>query len=250
MAPLISVGKTRQLHDEDVWSLGYEFKHRLLTDRFKELEGTVIRRLLVANGTDLIFMGILALIELFASMSSTGVSAILANRDLDFSAPVFLQKILQSMDNPQAPRSAALTYAILSLIVRLVATQSSVFSLWYGRRCYERSRGEMITMLYEKTLSRKVVSISSEAKENGQLNGPLNGAKNEESQGIWPMVVYYLSLPYRACCGRSKGKSSDQDDLATMGKILNIMRYVVCNHNESVTNVYVDLMLMKSLKGM
>ncbi|KAH8599971.1 ABC transporter-like protein [Bisporella sp. PMI_857] len=209
MAPLISVGKTRQLHDEDVWSLGYEFKHRLLTDRFKELEGTVIRRLLVANGIDLIFMGILALIELFAN----------------FSAPVFLQKILQSMDNPQAPRSAALTYAILSLIVRLVATQSSVFSLWYGRRCYERSRGEMITMLYEKTLSRKVVSISSEAKENGQHNGPLNGAKNEESQGIWPMVVYYLSLPYRACCGRSKGKSSDQDDLATMGKILNIMRF-------------------------
>src|SRR3954470_13742729 len=103
---------------------------------------------------------------------------------LDFSAPVFLQKILQSMENPKAPRHAAFTYAILSLIVRLIAAQSSVFSLWYGRRCYERSRGEMITMLYEKTLSRKVVSISTKARpdENGGATANGNGKHVEPSR--------------------------------------------------------------------
>ncbi len=30
MAPLMNLGNKRQLNDEDVWSLGYEFKHRLL----------------------------------------------------------------------------------------------------------------------------------------------------------------------------------------------------------------------------
>ena len=51
------------------------------------------------------------------------------------------------MEDPLAPRTSAVTFAILALLVRLVAAQSGVFSLWFCRRCYERSRGEMITML-------------------------------------------------------------------------------------------------------
>ena len=68
MAPLISLGNSRQLNDEDVWSLGYEFQHRLLLDRFSELKGTVLRRLLDANGIDLIIISVLSIIELFASV--------------------------------------------------------------------------------------------------------------------------------------------------------------------------------------
>jgi hypothetical protein len=88
---------------------------------------------------------------------------------------VLLQKILQSMGNPLAPRRAAMNYAVLSLVVRLIASQSAVFTLWYGRRAYERSRGEMITMLYEKTLSRKVVSISSKTIVEVNLDITTNG---------------------------------------------------------------------------
>jgi hypothetical protein len=67
MAPLISLGNARQLNDDDVWFLGYEFQHRKLHDRFRELQGSVLSRLLEANGIDLFIISILAIIEQFAS---------------------------------------------------------------------------------------------------------------------------------------------------------------------------------------
>ena len=68
MTPLIAVGNKRQLNDEDVWLLGYEFQHRGLHDRFRALRGSVFRRLLDATGLDLILISVLSIIELFASM--------------------------------------------------------------------------------------------------------------------------------------------------------------------------------------
>lgn len=67
MAPLISLGNARQLNDEDVWFLGYEFQHRKLHDGFRELRGSVLRRLLEANGLDLFIISALAIIEQLAS---------------------------------------------------------------------------------------------------------------------------------------------------------------------------------------
>lgn len=71
MSPLITLGKSRQLHDEDVWNLAYEFSHRLLLDRFRELHGSILRRLLEANGLDLILVSIFSTIEVCASMFVT-----------------------------------------------------------------------------------------------------------------------------------------------------------------------------------
>lgn len=67
MKPLIELGNERQLNDEDVWGLGYEFRHRMLHDSFRELKGSVLRRLLEANGIDLVIMSCLAVVELVAS---------------------------------------------------------------------------------------------------------------------------------------------------------------------------------------
>jgi hypothetical protein len=69
MEPLIKLGNSKQLNDTDVWSLGYEFQHRLLHDRFRELKGTVLSRLIEANALDLIIITVLSIIELFASMN-------------------------------------------------------------------------------------------------------------------------------------------------------------------------------------
>ena len=69
MAPLISMGNSRQLNDEDVWSLGYQFQHRSLHDRFRELKGSVFRRLVEANGIDLFIISLLGILELVASMA-------------------------------------------------------------------------------------------------------------------------------------------------------------------------------------
>lgn len=67
MSPLISIGSKRQLNDEDVWQLSFEFQHRLLHQKFRELEGSVVRRLLQANGLDLIILLGLGAIEALSS---------------------------------------------------------------------------------------------------------------------------------------------------------------------------------------
>ena len=54
MSPLISLGSARQLNDEDVWSLSLEFQHRGLHEQVRELKGSDVGRLLVANGIDLV----------------------------------------------------------------------------------------------------------------------------------------------------------------------------------------------------
>jgi hypothetical protein len=141
------------------------------------------------------------------------------------------------MEDPDAPRSAAVTYAILSLVVRLIASQADVLSLWFSRRCYERSRGEMITMLYEKTLMRKIVGLrekpqTDEGTEVENPEGLTNGtAKHrDDSQGhpeaIWNRFRRYLTAPFRLKVSLSaSGKVSDEiKEPASMGKILNLMR--------------------------
>ena len=68
MTPLISLGSARQLNNEDVWSLPFEFQHSILHDSFRELKGSVVRRLIAANGLDLVIISFLAILELLASM--------------------------------------------------------------------------------------------------------------------------------------------------------------------------------------
>lgn len=63
MSPLIGTGYARQLNDEDVWRLGYEFQHELLHNHFTDLEGSVTKRLLLANSQDVIINFVLAIVE-------------------------------------------------------------------------------------------------------------------------------------------------------------------------------------------
>ncbi len=68
MTPLISLGSASELNDEDVWSLAFEFQHSILHDSFRELKGSVVRRLITANGLDLVIISSLAVLESLASM--------------------------------------------------------------------------------------------------------------------------------------------------------------------------------------
>ena len=68
MKPLMTIGKVRQLNEEDVWALAYEFQHRRLHDAFRDLRGSVIRRLIAANGIDLIITTLLGILDLLAGM--------------------------------------------------------------------------------------------------------------------------------------------------------------------------------------
>ena len=76
-------------------------------------------------------------------------------------------------------------------------------------------------MLYEKTLSRKVVSVSSEAKadEPSKTNG--KGVAKKKSRSCLTTTVEFLKKPFDSKKTESVDKSKD---LASMGKIMNLMR--------------------------
>lgn len=114
-------------------------------------------------------------------------------------------------------------YAAIMLLIRLLSAQIQVLNLWYGRRCYERSRGEMVMMVYEKALSRKntfgqKVSTKEELENGTAGNGHANGNSEGEQ-----------SKKNRKLCGLIPWKSKDQKkevekETASMGKIFNLLR--------------------------
>ncbi|KAF2153144.1 ABC bile acid transporter [Myriangium duriaei CBS 260.36] len=236
LAPLIQIGNKRQLHPEDVWTLPYEFQHRHLHDAFSSLRGSVVHRLLRANWIDLVILCLLSLVELVGS----------------YTLPLILQQLLKSMQRISVEKSPAIFWALITLAIRYVVTQSAVFNLWYARRAYERCRGELITMIYEKTLHRKIqggiVSKESVGTEAVDLTtGPndadqepfseaaeidagedttlLNGIRKEHT-GVTSRVMAFVGRLRKI---RSSWRSKKEPDLeqkkpASMGKILNMMR--------------------------
>ncbi|KAH9868882.1 hypothetical protein J1614_007957 [Plenodomus biglobosus] len=220
MEPLIQKGVKRQIDDEDVWDLGWEFKHARLHEAFRQLHGSVTKRIFVANGMDLVRTTSLDMLQLASTLMT----------------PVLLQRVLASMNDQKAPKSATITYAVLGLVLRLLSAQLAVFNLWYQRRAYERSRGEMITMLYEKTLNRKILGAKQEAKE-----GSSNGHPNSETPGIdtgntailshvtegtspgwFARMISFVRLLFTKKPKEEAEKEEKQ--AASMGKILNLMR--------------------------
>jgi len=87
MWPLISLGSKRQLEEGDVWSLPFEFQHQGLHYKFRELKGSFVKRLFVANGIDLVITSILAVLESLASMKDV-LHPALGCRDLLFYSQV------------------------------------------------------------------------------------------------------------------------------------------------------------------
>lgn len=136
------------------------------------------------------------------------------------------------MENSTAPRSDAVTFAVLSLIVRLIATQSSVINLWYSRRCYERSRGEMMTMIFEKTLGRKIVGapkILQDTTSTGTVEAdPL--VNDKRGSPFIPILLWHRYLEATKLMIWSKPAAKETKEPASMGKILNLMRCALDNY--------------------
>ncbi|KAK4226740.1 hypothetical protein QBC38DRAFT_219190 [Podospora fimiseda] len=148
IAPVLRVARRKQLEPEDVWLLGAEFQHKRLHLLFRELKGSVLQRLLQANGLDLIIVTFLAIIR----------------TALDLAEPLLLKQLLGAFtsesDNDHNNHRTVITYTSIVFIARLVKAQLQVFILWISRRAYERCRGELFTMIYEKALRRKAFTSS------------------------------------------------------------------------------------------
>ncbi|KKY18897.1 putative abc transporter [Phaeomoniella chlamydospora] len=131
------------------------------------------------------------------------------------------------MENPLAPERAAIAYALLILVASVISSQVQVSGLWYGRRTYERSRGEMIAMLYEKTLARKIVTSSKSSAQESEAN-PISELETAPKKGIqrvwercWNGVCIVFPFLRSTSTGTQKTKTEEP---ASMGKILNLMR--------------------------
>lgn len=225
MKPLINRGHEKQMNNDDVWTLPYEFQHARLHALFRDLQGSLIKRLLIANGSDLMIVVLLGIIEAVTKLS----------------LPMLLQLLLRSIKKGPACRYESLYYAAVIMIVRLVGTQSAVFNTWFSRRAYERSRGEMLTTIYNKTLTRKSVGVvvgKDIIHENGDDdNQENNGAFIENGAGAsedTPLLGRRPSPRKRPLarllgCLRLRGSSSQKnksvaEQPATMGKIINLMK--------------------------
>ena len=156
---------------------------------------------------------------------------------IDYAIPLLLQQLLQSLENPSSPSRASISYAALSLLARLIASQSAVFSLWYSRRCYERSRGEMITMLYEKTLSRKAIGAQLAPDKNGAIglnaNTKVQNTMSVSSMSNWPSVIQRI---FRTLVFWKTPTIEVTKQPASMGKILNLMRQVLKSSKSCTSN--------------
>lgn len=64
MEPLISLGKKRQLNEPDVWYLGFEFQHRRLHEKFRQMKGSVLGRVVRANSVDIFIILAVAVVQM------------------------------------------------------------------------------------------------------------------------------------------------------------------------------------------
>ncbi|TIC95870.1 Canalicular multispecific organic anion transporter 1 [Colletotrichum higginsianum] len=226
MAPMIARGYEKQLHNEDVWQLPFDFQHERLHSLFRDLRGSMTTKLFSANGLDLIIQSLLGLIECAAALS----------------VPMLLQQLLRAIQSGPNNIEVSVLYAIAILAVRLLACQAAVFQLWFSRRCYERSRGEMITTIYAKTLSRKHFGQPAGEKvsdtdneedddddddEDGE-GADANAAGTTDNDERIGRVSRFLGWLRRDNSTRPKyqrlRKPKAQRQPATTGKILNLMR--------------------------
>jgi ABC-type multidrug transport system fused ATPase/permease subunit len=139
----------------------------------------------------------------------------------EFSTPLLLQQLLKSMENLKSEKRVAMTYAALILLAQLIMTQSDVFALWYGRRCYERSRGEMTMMVYEKALVRKnAITVEEKVKVKGDTNPDATDDPNMHKSKTNPKYSIFSPKFW----WNSNVSTTESKPPASMGKILNLIR--------------------------
>jgi ABC-type multidrug transport system fused ATPase/permease subunit len=143
---------------------------------------------------------------------------------VEFASPLLLQQLLLCLESPVVQKGAAFMYALLLWGARAISAQTAMLAMWYGRRCYERTRGEMIAMVYEKALLRKApVGLekqsnpggSDEHSHNRSGNGSLNNTKSSRAE------IYKL---FKVLFSKSTKLDSKLKGPMSTGKILNIIR--------------------------
>lgn len=144
--PLLTLARQRTLQDEDVYQLSPYFQHAIIYPVFQAMkQPTFMRKMYAFTAFDLII----------GSICSLTIAV------LTFVGPFFLKNILEALasDSPEL-RNTAYKLAFLAFVLNIVKACIEVFRQWHGRRAYERCRGILIMMVFDKAMRRKDTSGS------------------------------------------------------------------------------------------
>ncbi|KOS22220.1 ATP-dependent bile acid permease [Escovopsis weberi] len=145
--PLARLCRKKEISEEDVWQLPFEFQHSRLYMAFRELEGRLLPCLVRANGLDLLVATALMVATKVAEVTTIRLTSELYAA-LDRSSP-----------------GDAYFWCLVILCLDAARQVLKTTSSWYSRKAYERSRGETFIALFCKLLTRAVPG--SDATEKG-----------------------------------------------------------------------------------
>lgn len=192
--PLAKASRKREITEEDVWQLPFEFQHTRLYMAFRELKGKLLLCLIEANGLDLSIATSLAIAERVAEVSNIRLTS----------------KLYGALDsgNPVDATFWCGVMLLLDVFRQLCKTTSG----WYSRKSYERSRGEAFIALFGKLLTRAVPG--SDVTEKGP-DDELPQASNGKSQTFFGRMFGKSS---------SKQKPTAASAPASNAKVVNLVR--------------------------
>ncbi|EHK21151.1 uncharacterized protein TRIVIDRAFT_51752 [Trichoderma virens Gv29-8] len=196
--PLALLCRKREITEEDVWQLPYEFQHSRLYMAFRDLQGKLLLCLIEANGLDLSIATLLAVSERVAEVSNIRLTS----------------KLYNALDsgNPADATFWCLVMLVLDVFRQLCKTTSS----WYSRKAYERSRGEAFIALFGKLLTRAVPG-SDVTEKGADEEAESAQAANGKSKTFFGRMLWKMSGPPKQSSKAVAGPASN-------AKVVNLVR--------------------------
>ncbi|KAI0357684.1 multidrug resistance-associated ABC transporter [Trametes cingulata] len=181
LTPLLDLGMTKTLTEEDIWSLSPLQRARPLHIKFSRTGGRLFKRLLKTHSLEL-------LVDIL--LSSVGVW-------LAYLKPYFLKLILDGLSAPadsSATRTKIYVYAFVSFAASICRSQVDANRLWVSRRASGRVRSELIASIYDKTLQRKHFSGTGDRRTSQADVGPsTDDTKNAREAADVGKIVNLMS---------------------------------------------------------
>ncbi|KAJ6786656.1 hypothetical protein PWT90_03596 [Aphanocladium album] len=198
--PLATLCRTREITEEDVWQLPFDFQHTRLYMVFREVKGRLLPCLIEANGLDLFVSTSLAIVEKVLEVTNIRLTS----------------KLYQALD--RGDPKEAIYWCFVMLAIDAVRQVSKTTANWYSRKAYERSRGETFIGLFGKLLTRAVPG--SDATEKG----PVEAQHDDDDEADEPQTR--MQRFYARICGGRKKKATAPvaAQPASNAKVVNLVR--------------------------
>lgn len=146
MKPMLNSANKGTLEDEDVWQISPFFQHSIICPVFRDLPySTLMRKIYAFTAFDLFITSICSL-----------VIAVLT-----FAGPYFLKHILEALSSSSPElRTKAYNLVLVAFLLNVLKAEAELFRQWHARRSYERVRGALIALVFDKATKRKDTSGS------------------------------------------------------------------------------------------